>query len=179
MDVNDFIDRRVTSVSNRLQAAKESGGKYEVVQTIERAVDEINRLLCERINVTEASGHSAHPLGETPFLNTKILYLLNRAEQLLDVSEGRTSSLVNGRTASSEDLIFPSVRDSVARKVFAWVLCRKGLWNGISVMYDHPGPFEALYLKVPRFLEPFARKLLPKKRRIWAYRQRKKATPVP
>ena len=173
MHIDKHIYSRLEGLKRRIETFRSHVSSFDELAEAEKLCREADRLLPERERTSEASGHRSHPLGQTPFLNTKILFLLNRAEQLLESADATNSSLFNGRPVSSENLIYPSIKDSVARTVIAWLVHRKGLRDRRTALYDQPTLIEVLYLRVPSYLEPIVRRLLPKKRHMWEFRPKR------
>ncbi len=174
MSMESRIAQRIATVKDWLGNVESHSAASEGVHTVKKLVQEIDELTALKQTTVEPGGARRHPLGEAPFLNTKILYLLARAEAFLEQPTERRGSPRVRRAVSPARLIFPSVRDSAARRLFAWVLHRRGPQIGRAVAYDQPGPIEALYVKAPKLLEPLVRKWLPGKRKMWNYKPPKR-----
>lgn len=151
--INDQIQCRYQEVASRVSAIDDCTSRFFERTELMDCVSTVERLLNERAGSKENGGSESHPLGNTPHLNTKILFYLDRCEILLTALESSESSSPRDQV-DPELLIYSSFHAVLLRRFYALLVhCRKYVF-GPCLSYEAPSLMELLYLKCPAWMEP-------------------------
>jgi hypothetical protein len=161
---NSHIDRLNKIIQKTAQLQTVGDESKEIMQNIIN----IHNLMADQHSIKEPGGNANHPLGWAPHLTTKILYYLDRCEVLLRNMEDCDGE-PRKNIIDPEHLLYPTISETILRRIFSVLLYIRGRILKYSVDYDHPTFREILYLKSPIWLEPFIRQILPKRRWRWSY----------
>ncbi|MFH0825002.1 MAG: hypothetical protein V2B18_19795 [Pseudomonadota bacterium] len=145
----------------RLEPEPADSSRLSNVRDLLTQAEELHRsCLCP----DESNGCAAHPLGSRPFITAKILFALDRAEDLLNGLLDPEPRPAESRAVNPVDLLYPSIGEAMLQRFFCFVSRLRGRLLGYRV--DCRGPYvrEYLYLKSPIILSPLFRRLLPSRR---------------
>ena len=168
MQSEDAIRQRLEKANCRTANFPKADPLPLELSEVREIVCEVQRLLEERSCEQEPGGDESHPLGYMPHLTSRILFKLDRCEELLDSLESKQQENYE-KIGDPESLLYPSVADTIWRRLFAILLYLRGYSTKCAVDYNQPTLREILYLKSPFWLEPITRTILPRKRPRWSY----------
>lgn len=158
------IQQRVKNIRNQLRHFAASPLVFSVVEEVEKHLAKIISIEARALDTQEQESHQAkcHPLGPDPFLTAKMLFHLDRCEELLKVLDGNASQL-GDKTNTRERLLYPTMGEAIILRLFSFLVHIRGCLLGYETNCQSPTLREMLYLKGPYWLEPFLRRFLPNK----------------
>jgi len=175
MQSEDSIRHRLENVICRVDNLYNNDPVSFELPEIRQCISEVQRLFRERSCKRGSGEDTSHPFGHKPHLTSRILFNLDRCEELLDSLESNQQEIYE-KSRDPESLLYPSVADTIWRRIFAILLYFRGCITKCAVDYNQPTLREILYLKSPFWLDPLIRKILPRKRPRWSHYPKADAT---
>jgi len=167
MTTHSFIDKRTKNIRKRLEHLTLAIQTPSGLTEIEERLVQVDDLVAAMPSCVEPSGAECHLLEHFPFLTTKILFHLDCCEELLNHLEQAMPGL-SEKNATPETFLYPSVGETIVCRLFTVLIHLRARLFGYEVNPESPTLREILYLKSPFWLEPFLRRLLPKRRPKWS-----------
>jgi len=163
------ILRRLENTQKRLKNIDSADSTAALVAEVNDRISILIGYKDTEVDNQSLDGWENIKLGNTPLLTAKIIYQLDRCEDLLNYLEEDHTRITSKRKVSN-NLLYPTIGEAIVGRLFAALVYFRGRIFNYEVKCNSPTLREILYLKCPFWLEPFARWILPKRRPEWSYR---------
>lgn len=157
------IRTRSEDINKRLSRVSIERADSISIREIKERLEQIAQLSAAFPECQGSAGLEWSPMEFSPFLTAKVLFHLDRCEELI-IELDKTGSGMSGEKADPEVLLYPSIGEAIWGRIFALLVCFRAWVGQYEAECQCPTVREILYLKSPLWLEPLMRILLPRKR---------------
>jgi len=161
---SEDIREQLGQISNQLKVSIPA-------REIEERLAQVADLAAAFSDCQECDRSEWSPLEHSPLLTAKILFHLDRCEELLrDLDKPERGE--ERRSNEPEALLYPSLGEAILCRIFALLVYFRARFLRYDADYQAPTFREIFYLRSPSWLEPLTRMVLPRKRAEWSYHRK-------
>lgn len=157
------IRKRSEDIGKRLSNMSGERADSMYIREIEERIEQVALLSSAFPGCQESDGLECSPMECSPFLTAKILFHLDRCEEII-IGLDKSGFGMNREKAEPEELLYPSIGEAIWGRIFAFLVYIRARVGQYEADCQCPTVREILYLKSPFWLAPLVRILLPRKR---------------